>query len=500
MSKIPQPLFIFEMANNHMGSVEHGLRIIREFKAVAQDFPFTFAFKFQYRDLDTYIHPDYQQRMDIKYVKRFAETRLTEDDFRRLLDGVKQHGFTAICTPFDEVSVDRVVNHGFDILKIASCSLTDWPLLEKIAGSNLPIIASTAGSALEQIDSAVSFLQHRNKDFAILHCVAEYPTQDAGLQLNQLDLLRQRYPGVPVGYSTHELPDNTTSVQLALAKGAGVFEKHVGVGTAEWPLNNYSATPAQVQRWLQAAASALAMLGGREGRYQPSTVETDSLNSLRRGVFLKQAVAAGERVDPAKVFFAFPPEPGQWLANDWSKYNEAAATADIAAKGALTRANTTLCDTRQQVRAIAEQVKTLLSAGHIVVPASAELELSHHYGLPRFAEFGLTMITVVNREYCKKLLILLPGQKHPEQYHQQKEETFHVLHGEAELELDGVLSVVRPGDVVTVPRGVHHAFSTKAGAVFEEISSTHFKDDSYYVDPAIMANKNRKTWIKYWLN
>ena len=52
-----EPLFIFEMANNHMGSVDHGLAMIEAFADVSRKFPFRFAFKFQLRDLDTFIHP-----------------------------------------------------------------------------------------------------------------------------------------------------------------------------------------------------------------------------------------------------------------------------------------------------------------------------------------------------------------------------------------------------------------------------------------------------------
>lgn len=70
---LPEPLFIFELANNHMGDVEHGLRVIREFGALAKDFDFHFAFKLQFRELDTFIHPAYRDRMDIKYIKRFSE-------------------------------------------------------------------------------------------------------------------------------------------------------------------------------------------------------------------------------------------------------------------------------------------------------------------------------------------------------------------------------------------------------------------------------------------
>jgi len=69
-----KPLFIFEMANNHMGDLDHGLRVIREFAKVKEKHKeFNFAFKFQFRNIDTFIHPDYKDRMDLKYVKRFTD-------------------------------------------------------------------------------------------------------------------------------------------------------------------------------------------------------------------------------------------------------------------------------------------------------------------------------------------------------------------------------------------------------------------------------------------
>src|SRR3989338_11245170 len=112
--KNAKPLFIFEMANNHMGDVEHGLRIIREINEVCRDFSglgWNFAFKFQYRDLDTFIHPDYKDRMDLKYIKRFSETRLTGEEFLILKNEVEKLGFISICTPFDEKSVENVIRH-----------------------------------------------------------------------------------------------------------------------------------------------------------------------------------------------------------------------------------------------------------------------------------------------------------------------------------------------------------------------------------------------------
>jgi hypothetical protein len=61
-----EKLFILEMANNHMGDLKHGLNIIRSFAEVTRKYDFNFAFKFQYRDLDTFIHHSYKGRKDIK--------------------------------------------------------------------------------------------------------------------------------------------------------------------------------------------------------------------------------------------------------------------------------------------------------------------------------------------------------------------------------------------------------------------------------------------------
>jgi quercetin dioxygenase-like cupin family protein len=94
---------------------------------------------------------------------------------------------------------------------------------------------------------------------------------------------------------------------------------------------------------------------------------------------------------------------------------------------------------------------------------------------------------------------VLPSQSHPEQYHKVKEETFHVLYGTVKLTLNGTERLCSPGEIITVERGVKHIFSTTTGAIIEEISSTHLKDDSYYTDPAVTQNKNRKTMITHWV-
>jgi len=500
MSQIPDPLFVLELANNHMGDPNHGVHVIEEFARVCQQYPYRFAFKLQYRNLDSFIHPGMKGRMDLKYIKRFEETRLSRAEFDFLVEAIRDNGFLAICTPFDEASVPVIEEQNLDIIKVASCSFTDWSLLERIVQTEKPIIASTAGASLEQIDQVISFLQHRDKDFVIMHCVGEYPTPDEKMHLSQIDLMRQRYPSVRIGYSTHENPTNTTLVQLALAKGATVFEKHVGVSTAEYPLNTYSCSPQQYKDWLNAVSYAITVCGEGRQRSPVNENEQASLRSLRRGAYAKRPISAGEAISANDIYFAFPPQDGQLTANDWSKYISVTCTKDIQADQALHPDNAKSVNTRSQVLTIVQQVKEFLKQSNVVVPGRADLEISHHYGLDRFEEVGLTMITVVNREYCKKLLVTLPGQFHPEQYHEQKEETFHVLHGEVELILDGKSEAHGPGDVVTVEPGTRHAFRSEKGCIIEEISTTHFKHDSFYTDPSIMQNKQRKTLLTHWMD
>ena len=493
------PLFVLEMANNHMGDVEHGLHIIREFGRVCRQYPFQFAIKLQYRDLDSLIHPDFISRTDIKYIKRFSETKLPWESYQRFIHEIKAQGMLAMCTPFDEASMDFVVRGGFDILKIASCSCTDWPLLERAVLTDLPMVVSTAGVASSELDNVVTFLRNRKKLFALMHCVAEYPTPLNKLELNQIDFLRTRHGDVPVGYSTHEDPALTVPVALAIAKGSRIFEKHIGVPTNDYALNSYSANPVQIDRWLQSAAEAFACCGAQDGRTEPTAAEAESLFSLRRGLYLRRPVAAGQRLTEADVFFALPTQDGHVTANDWSKYNHFYATTDLEPHQPVLQSTTRRIDTRDIMTDAVSRVKDLLKKSMVVVPDGAKLEISHHYGLERLNEYGTTMITVVNRAYCKKLIVVLPGQRHPTQYHKVKEETFHVLYGDLTLELDGVSQTCSPGAGVLVACGVHHGFHSETGAVFEEISSTHSTDDSFYLDPAIALNPQRKSFLNYWL-
>lgn len=485
MALFEKPLFTFEMANNHQGSVEHGKRIIQEIAQVAAPYRdlFDFAFKFQYRDLDTFIHPAYKDRMDIKNIKRFSDTRLSQEQFLELKAEVERQGMFTMCTPFDEVSAKRIGEQGYDIIKIASCSFTDWSLLEAVAETGLPVIASGAGSAIEDVDSVVAFFRHRKLPFSLMHCVAQYPTADEYQEMNQLTFYQQRYPDLRIGFSTHESPDNLEPIKVAVAKGAMIFEKHVGVPTDTITLNGYSANPQQVAAWLEAAKRTFVLCGVSGRRCEPAAKELADLQALRRGVFAKHDLQPGQPLSKDDYYLAFPCQEGQLLANNLSKYvTVSVGDAPIAKDAAIMLSQVTQRNSRAAVIAIVRKLLAMIEKSHVVIPEGSRCDISHHYGLDRFEEVGLAMIECVNREYCKKILIVLPGQTHPAHYHIQKEETFLILYGSLDVVCDGVKRHVTRGETVVVERGMNHAFSSEEGCVFEEISTTHFGNDSFYAD------------------
>jgi N-acetylneuraminate synthase len=491
-------LFIFDMANNHQGDVEHGLNTIRAMEEACRKTNVRGAFKFQFRQIDTFIHPDYKDKKDIPHIPRFVSTRLSDDDYKLLTKEVKKQGLITICTPFDEESVELILDLDIELIKVASCSADDYPLLEKITDTNRPVVVSTAGLTLSRIDRLVSFLEYKNVHFALMHCVALYPTPSDKLRLNQIELLKKRYPGVAVGFSTHENPDNYSAVQIAYAKGARLFERHVGLETDKYKLNTYSSRPVQIVKWIQAYHEAVEASGG-EDRAPAFPEEINSLRSLKRGVFAKNDINKGDIIRLENVFFAMPLLDGQLSSDDWKLGLVADKDYTVNDKIAAGMTSFEVLED-EMIYSIILQVKGMLNNARIFVGQDSCIEISHHYGLERFREFGAVIIDCINREYCKKLIIQLPRQKHPYHYHKKKEETFQLLYGDLEVELEGHKTILKPGDIFLVKPNQWHKFHTLDGVVFEEVSTTHFNDDSIYEDEKIsrISREKRKTQIPNW--
>ena len=173
-NNIFKDLFVLDMANNHYGNINHAKNIVRLFSNVQKKHRIKATIKFQFRDLPNFVHKKYRDK-DIKYVRRFLDTRLSDEGFLKLFKFIKKNNFLTSCTPFDEKSVTKIEKIGFDILKIASVSALDFNLHERVVKNRIPKIISTGGVKIEDIDKIVSFTQKKIRNLRL--CIVFLFTQ-----------------------------------------------------------------------------------------------------------------------------------------------------------------------------------------------------------------------------------------------------------------------------------------------------------------------------------
>ncbi|MCL1985406.1 MAG: N-acetylneuraminate synthase family protein [Betaproteobacteria bacterium] len=305
-------LFVLELANNHWGKLERGQKIVTDFGRIVRFNSIKAAIKLQFRDVDHFIHKDFRDRSDIRYIKKTLDTKLTKAEYKILVEHVRISGCIRMSTPFDEASVDLCKELGIEIIKIASSDLNDWVLIEKIATTRKPVIVSTGGSSLKDLDDLVKFFRNRNIPLAINHCVSIYPSEDSELELNQIDFLRDRYPENVIGFSTHEMTDWRNSVMMAYAKGARTFERHVDIDADGIPVSKYCTLPEQADIWFKAYKKAIEMCGapGTQKRMPPPK-ETNYLDGLVRGAYARRDLPAGHQLKSSDVYLAIPLQKGQ---------------------------------------------------------------------------------------------------------------------------------------------------------------------------------------------
>ena len=305
-------LFVLEVANNHLGRVDRGLRIINDFAQLVRFNNVRAAIKLQFRDGDDFIHPDWRHRQDIRYIKKTLDTQLSKDEYRTLVEAIRRSGCIPAATPFDEASVDLCVELGVDFIKIASSDINDWFLIERIAKTRKPVSFSPGGSSLKDVDDIVTFFDRRGIPLAINHCVSIYPSEDSELELNQIDFLRERYAGHVIGFSTHEHTDWHSSMLIAYAKGARTFERHIDIDADGVTVAPYCTLPQQADEWFKTYHRVREMSGGSVGeRRAIPEKEIRYLDSLVRGVYARRDLPVGHELGDDDVFLAIPLQKGQ---------------------------------------------------------------------------------------------------------------------------------------------------------------------------------------------
>ena len=218
---------IAEVGQNHQGEISLALNYIEEFARLGAN-----AVKFQMRD-NRYLFCPESYNKPYDSANAFAPTygahreflEFSNTEWQQIKDKCDCCNVHFMCTPFDEPSLERLVQLGVDVLKIASFDNANLPFISKMIGTNLPIVISLGGGKDYHNKLSVDFLSQHNADFAVLHCVSEYPCPPEHLGLSRINELKNQYPNVSVGLSDHF--SGTLSGPLGYMSGARVFEKHV---------------------------------------------------------------------------------------------------------------------------------------------------------------------------------------------------------------------------------------------------------------------------------
>lgn len=311
-SQIFEDLFVLEVANNHWGDLTRGLKIIADFSKIVRFNSVRAAIKFQFRDIENLFHKDYRQRTDIRYIKKNLATQMSNQDYLTLIEATRKSGCIPMSSPFDERSVDLCVELGVEIIKLASSELNDWFLIEKVAKTKKPVIVSTGGSSLKDMDDLVKFFDNRNIPLAINHCVSIYPSEDGELEMNQIDFLKNRYPGHVIGFSTHEYNNWETSMYISYAKGARTWERHIDIDKDGIPVSSYCSLPHQIDVWFKAYWKAKEFCGSSsEMKRVPPLKEIRYLDETVRGIYAKRDLSVGHIITGEEVYLAIPLLKGQ---------------------------------------------------------------------------------------------------------------------------------------------------------------------------------------------
>ena len=138
-----------------------------------------------------------------------------------------------------------------------------------------------------------------------------------------------------------------------------------------------------------------------------------------------------------------------------------------------------------RIGSIVARVRHMLKEFKRTVPEGTASQISHPYGLEMFESYGAVFIQVADQECFKKLVVQLPGQQYPSHRHLHKQENYHVLAGDLEVEVEGAIKMLHSDDRLTIHPGETHGFRSWKGMIMEETSTSDIKGDSFYTDKAI---------------
>jgi len=277
------PTFIVgEIGINHNGDLDIAKQLIDVAKWAGID-----AVKFQKRTPELCVPEDQKDKMRetpwgyISYLDYRYKVEFGKDEYQEIDQYCKEKGVMWFASPWDEQAVDFLEEFEPVCYKIASASLTDKILLERLKDSGRPLILSTGMSTMEEIEDTIKYLGTKN--LILTHATSSYPCNPEELNLMMIRTLRQKFD-VPVGYSGHEVGLMTTAV--AVAMGACFIERHITIDRALWGSDQAaSVEPGGLQKLVKYVRVVEKAVG--DGVKQVYESEKPIQKKLRRSSWIK---------------------------------------------------------------------------------------------------------------------------------------------------------------------------------------------------------------------
>ncbi|WP_350351429.1 N-acetylneuraminate synthase family protein [Microbacterium sp. A8/3-1] len=222
---------IAEIGLNHNGDVDIAKRLIDVAARAGAD-----AVKFQKRtpEISTPEHmrdvPRETPWGTMSYLDYRRRVEFGRDEYVEIGDHATMQGLDWFASPWDVPSVAFLEELNVVAHKVASASLTDTELLVALRETGKPVILSTGMSTIEQIDRALDTLG--TDRVVLMHATSTYPLEPEEANLRVISTLRDRYAGVPVGYSGHERGLQISLAAVAL--GAVAVERHITLDRTMW--------------------------------------------------------------------------------------------------------------------------------------------------------------------------------------------------------------------------------------------------------------------------
>ena len=262
------PVTIAEAAVEHLGSVKVAMRMAETAKEIGAD-----MIKYQMHLPDEEMIPDVIKFWGGSLDEILENYNLSIDDHKLLIDYCREIGIQYLCTPFCPEAVDVLNDLGVDAFKTGSGELTNLPMMERIAGTGKPVIASTGMCTIEEIEETVHFLRDKNATFMIMNCTSIYPSPYETINLNLIPEYKNKY-NVLVGHSDHT-PDIWTALG-AVVVGAKVVEKHFTLNRAlKGPDYEVSLEPGEFKMMVDAIRKIYAALGSEKRIHEDEVIVRD---------------------------------------------------------------------------------------------------------------------------------------------------------------------------------------------------------------------------------